>query len=64
MTKDIRKIVASFKKMNDEERYEALSYLMRGHATSPAELSWRARLCTALERSKVYPKESYADPND
>lgn len=55
---NIRQIVARFKKLTDGERYMLLSEIMEGHATTTAELNWRARLCSALERAHVYPQEN------
>lgn len=59
--RNITKIVQTFKKLDDEARYWMLTEIMRGDAEG-AELAWRARLMTALERGKVYPKEKYENP--
>lgn len=52
----IRPIVSEFKKMTDEERYHALSKHLEGHAETAAELTWRSKLCTALQVANVYPE--------
>ena len=57
--RNIRNIVKTFKGLDDEGRYMFLSELLEGTPTDPKELEWRVRLCTALERASVYPKESY-----
>lgn len=55
---NIENIVLKFKKMNDTERYEALSVLMEGHSQDADEMTWRACLCTELEKAGVYPQHT------